>query len=195
MSNPLDNLPPDVQRAIKDFFVVNKGVIPSRLAKHAYFNQRYAEKARDIIDEVLMTRKPYRIPLEEGYSIHALRNQWYEGSRYLRAHMDPKGKYHQALIHMKCRTEYDYIEIIPRQSLRGALLAATTSGTVSATWREEFKDWLMSEPELESKFHKKDVVLADSDILWGHEQLIGIEKMFYAKFERNEILVVRFDHD
>lgn len=197
--------PPEVQAAIKDFFVTNKGQLPSRLANHAYYSEKYALRAREIIDIVLATRKPYIIPLEPGDTIHKLRNQWYEGTRFLRQKLDPDGSYTKTLSMIRCTRGQTYIQISPRVILSSpsedsnAISKPTTKlqGAIQSPWRDEFLEWLRAEPELESKFQRTkqvdNVILTDEDITWGNQQLIGLESLFIYKFTRDEVIVIRFN--
>ncbi len=187
---------PEVTAAIKNFFVDNKGKFPTY--KHSYFNEKYGERAKEIIDEVVSTRKAIRIMVEKDYTIHALRQQWYEGTRYLRKHLDTTDhKYTQLLAFIKCRTEYDYIEIAPRPALRGALIDA--KGVLDTAWREDLIEWMDSNPPEMAKFPPenkyKELALSAADIEWANNQFVGVEKLFYWLFERDKITVVRYTHD
>jgi len=190
----IDN--PEVAAAIKRFYVDNKGkTVPPY--KHSYFTKPFGVRAKEIVDFVVEHKKPYKISVDPGYTIHAVRQQWYEGTRYLRLHMDPDHKYTQLLALMRCHVEFDYIEIRPRPALRGLLLELGEEKLIlqDDKWKAELTEWLDSNPPEHAKFEKLEVELAESDIQWGYQQLIGVEKLYYGTFEQNKIVIIRFTHE
>jgi len=195
IKKPSIDLPPDVLAVIKEHFT-SQGNSLKRIAPHAYYNAENAIRVKIILENVVKTKQPYKI-VAQNSSPNSLRQQWYEGARYLRDKLDPEKHYAKLYNNVRCRAGFDYIEVVPKLIMRAELLAIapTAEGLADAKWRDDYRAWLDSDPELTSKFHRKNIVLADSDIAWAREQLAGVESLYLAKFERTEILVIRFNHD
>lgn len=188
--NPIND--PAVLAALKAHFITNKGLIAHRQKKPAYYSEPYGLRVKEIIDSIMATKKSVKILATEGASLYTLRQQFYEGSRYLRTMLDPHDTYKRIMPSIKCATCYDYIEISPRFTMRDALLKAPTAIVVN--WKEEMTEWLNSTPALDSKY-TSTALLSPEDIQWCNEQLEGVEKLFLAEFKQTGIIIVRYNHE
>lgn len=163
-------------------------------SRQPYYQKKYADWAKDLIDAVITSGKPYIIPLE-GLSYITVKLQWSQGVKYLLDYHDKEGKYLDLIKKLNVDHSRHRGTTIAPKKVQGILKAFQTSD-----WKVAFQDWMENVKPAENAasmpiFERIGIGLTQEDAKWLNDFLTPLEDMFVWDINpvRDTLKVIRVD--
>lgn len=159
--------------------------------RQPYYQERYANWAKDLIDKVITTGKPYVIPIGD-LAFNSIKLQWSQASKYLLDYLDKSGEYSDKLKLLSVSHDKNRGTIVSPKKVSGILKAYQTE-----EWRVKFQLWIeeVSNDTTMPVFERIGIGLSQDDAKWLNQFLEPLKDMFVWDINtvRDTLKVIRVD--
>ena len=161
--------------------------------RQPYFQERYANWAKDLIDKVISSGKPHVIPVGDLAS-STVKLQWTQATSYLFKYLDKDGKY--ADLYKKLSVTHDKTRgtFISPKKVTGILKAYQTED-----WKIRFHEWIDTVQPGEGNelaiFERIGIGLTEEDAKYINDFLTPLEDLFVWDINiiHDTLKVIRID--